>query len=375
MKHSTHSSSIHPRLASLLGWLCAAALPCTGQELAVPRPIDAPIEHHTFRYHGGTLTPVAATDTAGGTEKTLAPCFDNACLSGFYSASFSFAPLEWVDWGFKTCGTTAIIGALDFAYSSITLDRSVGGPGVSLDLAIYAGTIGFGVLGAEIERFAMSGLPGSLDGGAAFHKVTILLDGGEEFCLPDGHIGWGYCTHEIGTGPLLVDVAACASSTGVIDVYDRYLGCPASSSPFEGSFPGGGLGSFPLTLWEDDGSAPALSTFFNGSGVNPSLLTSLTLPIVNLPWVAGVSTTFFPGTTFTAVVVSAGVIPPFSTTLGELLVDLSLLVTPIDVAAGIHTFPVPKNLSYVGLTVYAQAAVAHAAGIDLTNGLKLTIGF
>jgi hypothetical protein len=364
---SRHRSFVAATLATLApGFLAVAHAQSTGLV-----PVNGPIQYATYDLATGSVQILPQSPSGG--PKALAACFDNSCFSGF--TSFGFAAEEFVDWGVKSCGTTEIIGAFDFGYAH-------GGTATSLTLevAFYSGTTGFGVLGTEIARFVLSGLPGDVGAGTEAWVITVPLPAGGEICVPDGAIGWGVCFPDAVTGPLLIDVSVCGPSTGIIDVFDDYT-CPATAGGFIGSFFfGGGALDFSsewMTLYEEDGSALASAVPFNGNGVNPALYSNMSGPTINGTWDSLVDMITLPGSVLSIVAVSSTQIGPVPTAFGELLIDLSPAseVLPASGGAGAHSYVVPKDLSLIGFVAQAQAAVKHAGGLSLLNGLTITAGF
>lgn len=335
-----------------------------------PIPITGPIQHLSYSYKTDGITPAQAQTTTGGSQGATLPCFDNSCTSGFF---FQPGIKEVLDWGVKGCATTGIIGAFDVAYATTTIGA------ISIEVAVYDGTTGFGPagLGVEVARFLLAGLPGSISGTPAAFLVSVDLSGGGEFCLDDGSIGWSYCFKDAGTGPLLIDVSVCGPSTGIIDAFDRYSNCPASSNVYEGTFFFGGgandFSSFYITLYESDGVFNG-AVVDNGSNVNPLIYSNLNGPAVGGTWTTSVDISGFSGVTFTAQA-ACGASLLVSTAFGELLVDLSQLNVGLNIALGSHSEIVPKDLALIGLTGYAQAIVKHSGGLTLTNSLICTNGY
>ena len=314
-----------------------------------------------------------------GLEAVSAVAFQNDCTTGSF---LGVGSQELIDWGLKSGGLTGVVDSFAFGYATDALDPSNGGPGASIEIALFEGTSGFGSLGNEVARFVFSGLPGTTGAGFAAVVVTVDLSGGFELCLADGPIAWGYCSSDSGTtGPLIVDIASC--NNGQADAYDAWV-CPASSSGiYNGTFNFGGLptASFYLVINEDDGSEKATTALNNGIGVNPLLLDDGGIPpVLGQTWPAVVDT-LSGGHSLSVCVWYKAALPPGSLVLGpgELIVDLSSGNDFINSVTGTglndHSLVVPKDVTLLGFDYTVQALVFGAAPSQLTNALDIHIGF
>jgi hypothetical protein len=131
---------------------------------------------------------------------------------------------------------------------------------------------------------------------------------------------------------------------------------------------------------ELDGFDPfaATATVYNGSGLNPVILSSTTPPALGSTWMADVDTSAYPSATSTYLLghagQSAGTLFPF----GELLLDLSspFVFSHAAVVSGgmsTHSIALPNNPSLAGLQSYAQAAVLGVTPAVATNGLAIVV--
>lgn len=204
-----------PKASSLsLATLAVLAAAPSAQVREVPLHVPTQRARVTYDLGLGRVTHVAPAQhqTQAGIAVAESICFDNSGAGTLYAD----VPLgqEWVDWGRKDCGLTGVIRRLEVGYGTTALDVNQGGPGASLDLSLYAGTRGAaGVLGEEVLRLSLTGLPAS-DGVTPVSVVTII-DLVAPYpalnpTLPDGPIGWGYTSTDGVTGPLLVDVGTSA---------------------------------------------------------------------------------------------------------------------------------------------------------------------
>ena len=134
-----------------------------------------------------------------------------------------------------------------------------------------------------------------------------------------------------------------------------------------------------LGIWhyQADG-APASATTRNGSGTNPSVFATLTLPILGTAWSAEVDAAAAGangGVTF--VLGYQGPSAGLATSFGELLVDVTspLLfgtIAPVVNGLSVHSTAIPSDNTLVGFTLTTQAYLG-ATG-QVTNALDLVLG-
>jgi lysyl endopeptidase len=119
----------------------------------------------------------------------------------------------------------------------------------------------------------------------------------------------------------------------------------------------------------------------NGSGVNPNIFTSTSLPILGTDWSSEVDAGSIGVNGFVFVFVYSGSLPGTPTAFGELLLDpaSSWLFTDLGIAFGgisQHAIAVPSDLVYLGNQAYAQSYLNSVAPSgQLTNGLDLVLGY
>ena len=123
-----------------------------------------------------------------------------------------------------------------------------------------------------------------------------------------------------------------------------------------------------------------LTTFRNGTGVNPSCFSTITEPRVGQSWQSQVVHSGHPGATLTMVVVYAGPSTGPIKGYGEILVDLGSgkIAQSLLSATGTsdtHSFAVPLDIDFVGLSGSAQGAIFGGAGPELCNALDLDLGW
>jgi len=133
----------------------------------------------------------------------------------------------------------------------------------------------------------------------------------------------------------------------------------------------------------DMGVAPFLqgnARVVNGSGVNPSCLSSVSQPDLGQTWTAAVDGSSFSGAGQARLFVRGGALDPgLPTPSGELLIDPA---TPLYLfqstsfvnGAAAFTFALPSNRSLIGLRLHAQAWIVAADGLHLSNALELFLG-
>lgn len=119
---------------------------------------------------------------------------------------------------------------------------------------------------------------------------------------------------------------------------------------------------------------PAGISLRKGSGVNPLGYTSADAPELGTTWAAQVELDY-PGVPFSALAVGGGgpAAGPM-TSVGELLIDLSVPLRFLDLGTGRHSVPIPDDVSLLGETVCTQAAT-FGRRIQLQNALDLYLAY
>ena len=126
-----------------------------------------------------------------------------------------------------------------------------------------------------------------------------------------------------------------------------------------------------------DGGSNASATERNGSGTNPSIFTSTTLPILGTNWVSSVDGTSVGGSGLSFVFGFGRALTGLPTAFGELLIDptAQLFLSNVSFFIGgvaTHTEIVPNDTSLIGTPVYTQAFL-NGQGIP-TNAIDLILG-
>ncbi|MFT5463507.1 MAG: PKD repeat protein [Planctomycetota bacterium] len=122
----------------------------------------------------------------------------------------------------------------------------------------------------------------------------------------------------------------------------------------------------------------AIATQRNGTGLNPLIFSSVTLPLLDEDWQSAVDVTGFPNASLVALVALESPLSALTLPQGELLVDvlsapyLSVIAVP---SSGTASFSVslPLDLSLPGLPVFNQCVVFSGAA-TLTNAVDLVLG-
>jgi hypothetical protein len=128
-------------------------------------------------------------------------------------------------------------------------------------------------------------------------------------------------------------------------------------------------------------NAPASATVRNGSGVNPNIFTSTSLPILGTDWTSEVDAGSIGVNGFVFVFVYAGSLPGTPTAFGELLLDpaASWLYTDMAIAFGgiaSHSIGIPSDPIYAGNEAFAQGYLNSVAPSgQLTNAIDLVLGY
>ena len=324
---------------------------------------------------GGGPSATGERSTGGSQEVSTTMCYDNAALSGF--SGIVPIGVEAVDWGIKGCQGTSIVTRLAIGYATTALDPSLGGPGATFEFALYDGTLGFGFLGTQVARFALTGMPGTTTPGQV-HTFALFLDfGNAPLQLPDGNVGYGFHGKDGATGPLLT--TAPNPQLGTQDLLDLYTPAPADPSNYLVTgppFPGQNTGSIALQIEQLEPDPLANTVLENGSGVNPVVFTEVQAAVLGTTWVGTVALSGFPGASITALGVSEGAFTPVITPFGELLVDPTSPTFFLDIGFGLHAQAVTPRLDLLNRTFRAQAVIVLSpSGLQFTNGLLVSTGF
>ncbi len=137
------------------------------------------------------------------------------------------------------------------------------------------------------------------------------------------------------------------------------------------------LGLNPAGIDGLDFYAPS-ATIYNGSGVNPVVFTSLSLPQLGTTWTVQVDTSSVPAATSTYIQGRASSSSGMFFSFGELLIDLSSPVAfaslaPVSSGLSTHSFALPNDPALAGAVAYAQAGILGAKPAVATNGLKVRL--
>ena len=232
-------------------------------------------------------------------------------------------------------------------------------------------------------------------------SLTVTGPGGTDTFTETDYISVGFAapvaafsgTPTLGGLPLPVDFTD--SSTGTISSWTWNFGDSGSSTAQHPTHVYNTPGTFTVTLTvagpggsdtlvlsdyiEVTVAASAVSR--NGTGVNPDIFTSTSLPILGTGWTSEVDAGSVGANGFVFVFVYAGGIPGTPTAFGELMLDPSSawLFTDLAIAVGgtsLHDIAVPSDPAFLGGTASAQAYLNNVAPSgQLTNAIDLVLGF
>ena len=367
----------------LVGGLLSAQTAKPATSIQPLQQFQGELQHYKLHYASGKLTklddPVVVP---GSVQAASTPTYLNDCnVTSFVTLGAD----ELIDWGVKAGGVSNIVDSFSFGYATDAPGAAVGGPGATLEISFYEGNTGFGVLGTEVARFSFTGLPGSTTGGVSGFFLDVDLTGGPGFCLPDGPIGYGYCSADLvnSTGPILVDVTVC-STNGTIDAFDVYT-CPATTGPYIGTFnlmtPN--ISSFYMEINEDDATEVATTTPNNGTGINPVLLDDGGTPaIIGQTWPAtiDISTSGYNSSVGLWTVGSLGA--PIFLAGGEVILNIldpnGFVITNAVIAQAVndHSVFVVKDLTLIGIDLTCQGLLfGGIPGYQLTNAIEIHLGY
>jgi len=118
---------------------------------------------------------------------------------------------------------------------------------------------------------------------------------------------------------------------------------------------------------------------YNGSGANPSVLTSTSPPALGTTWSAEIDVSGHPGATSTVLEARGAATSGQFFKFGELLVDLGSLqhfrsVAAVTAGVSMHSGPVPNDPGLAGLLSYVQGVIL-GGGAQATNALKLRLNY
>ena len=125
----------------------------------------------------------------------------------------------------------------------------------------------------------------------------------------------------------------------------------------------------------------AAATPYNGSGINPNILTSVNLPVLGTTWQADIDGGSVGATGISFVVGYAAPITGIFTGVGELLIDVTTSWMFTSIAGGAsgishHTLSIPNDPSLAGLHSYVQGVLNNVGGSGLlTNAYDLELGY
>jgi hypothetical protein len=342
---------------------------------------ERPVLHVVYDVHQDRIRSVTSLP-AGAQAIGPTPCYDNSSIYLSDTYVVSDPGTELLAWGTKRCTGGGRLRSVTLLYLSEAVDVVDGGPGGTLQFALFRGTRGFGTVGSEIFRRTITGLP---SGTIVTPTTYLTLDFGlEPLPLPNGPIGWSFLQLDGDTGPVLV--TAPDAFLGTIDGLDLYSPGPARPASYVGTFNYASINCHCANMFvqldEIAADEVAETTVVPDSGLNPVILEEVFPPRVGQLWVTRVDVpqpgTIGPNPPFTVLATTAALRSvPALTPYGEVLVDLTTSLVPNQLDEGTYYRFLAPDLALVGYEFYTQAAVLPPAApsIFLTNALHHRIGF
>jgi hypothetical protein len=399
-------------------FLAGAALLCLGADTSAQqmKRVSGPLRSVTLDTQTGTLTRGPVVDEKGAFSFNTVSVMNNVSFSGFAGVDTgpgapAYGPCEWFvalpAYGSgapdRTGGESQFISALTFIYCSGAQDTLSGGPGGSAIVTFREGyALGTaansgGPTGTEAVAFTITGLPANTGAGGFFtaSPCYYIGVGTPTTVLHDGPMGYSWEFADLGndgifaaTFPWLACVQSCTGpgpdkTGGMLDFVDQY--CPKGtirSSFTFGTFGGGSnyFTSVSMDIRQAE-RIDSVNTFFNGTGVNPSVLASTGVgPILGQNWGLSADCTGAAASKFAIFVIGFFNPPPTLTPFGEKLVNTAPgLFTTFVIphgggVANLGPFPLPLDLSFYNSCWIAQALCGDSPKGFLTNGFSQTLG-
>ncbi len=122
-------------------------------------------------------------------------------------------------------------------------------------------------------------------------------------------------------------------------------------------------------------------TWRNGSGVNPDIYSSTSLPVLGTNWTTQIDGGAVGASGLSFVVGYSAPLGGVPTPIGELLIDISSSWMITHIAGGssgisYHSIPIPNDPALAGVTAYTQGFLNNVGGgAMLTNALDATMGY
>jgi hypothetical protein len=320
------------------------------------------------------------------------PCFDNSQIIVPDDPQYVVANSgeDILNWATKRCPGADRLRKFTIAYRSEALDVTQGGPGAAFSIALYTGSAGFGQPGTEVFRRTFTGMPGydAPESPTVLYPypdaeplVLVTVDfGTEPMPLSDGAFGWSFLQLDGDTGPVLV--RAPRQLLGTLDAMDIYSPGPATPATYVGTFNYGGSPSANMWIQLDEIATDevANSTTFNGTGVNPALLSEILPARIGHVWAARINATVpqIYASPYTILLTSAAASAPIASRFGEVLVDPAQFLGRPQFGEAGYSFALPPDTSLVGFRFFVQGIVLPpiaSPAIRLTNALSVRVGY
>ena len=400
-----------PRRFAILGSSLLALVGATagaqGQSGKTFARYDKPLRSVRLDLATGTVSRGAGVQQRAGSTVSDFPNLD---LGGFLGAETGAGFCTWFDAGIKgTSGNASdLMSEFAFAYCSMALDDSLGGPGGSVEIGFYEGyTAGGGASGTAVALVVLTGLPGKTyeDCEVYEHCRSCYLI---EISLPslvpfaDGPIGYSWHFVDLdftgvmaATIPFLSCVQSCSGpgpdGLGMVNAIDKY--CPPGNLLSTFSFGTTQWGSYFTSMSMDIrelGDCTASVISYNST--SPACVDVLSSPplVIGTTWVAEV--THAPGTASASTLLVRGAKIPGNganggtsggeprgrlLVTGAFIANLSGTADALDpVLATERNFiaPIPLQFGLACNEWFAQALTLGAGKQKLSNGLELVTG-
>jgi hypothetical protein len=356
-------------------------------------PVDQPVRFARLDLATGTVTMEPSVHSRAGSTIADFSNMDGAAIG----LEFGGGSCEWIDGALKGTGAAQPGNASDlmtgftFAYSTAIVNSTttigfyegytVGGPAPSTAVALF--------------NLALPGhsANGSFGGGGGVTSYFLNVNLPNCIAFADGAIGYSWRFTDLGTtnvyagtAPFLACVQSCSGpgpdGQGMVDLMDQYCppGGPVNTFSFGSAF--GFVTSIMMQI-EEVADAEATAVSFNSQGINTDVLASNAVAIGSI-WQIDITLGHGHGASgATNVKVRSTCIngPNLSSPTGhpvEVLTSGPLALTLFDAHDGTSTsynaFPVPCDLSLVGLPWAAQGTVVGGGRADLSTARCGTVG-
>ena len=327
---------------------------------------------------------------------TVVVDFDNLDVAGYFGVDTGGGSFEWIDAGTKGFAGNAsdLMSKIVFSYCTFVQDQASGGPGGSTLLGFYEGyQTGGPAPTTSVALVNLSGLPGRNVPGLAYGTASpacyfVEVNFADSIAFADGPIGysWRFMDFDLtgvrsGTGPVLACVQSCSGAGPDGQGMDAFIERYSSTGTYLSTYTTPSIGiSMSIAEVAD---VEATATTWNSQGINTDAL-SATAIAIGESWQVDIALAHGHGASGpTNVKVRSSCIngPNLLSPTGhpvEILTTGLLALTLADPHNGTATsyapFPVPADISLVGLPWAAQGTVVGGGRVDLTTARCGVVG-